>query len=133
MPGYTPADLEALAHGRTLPRDVFEAIVRDPDAVRQVHRLMRVHELFVAEPRPASAAEGLLTNEPPIEPRKHPIRLPHVRVLKVLSDAGGPLTLSDLTAKAGYSKGSGTASRALYGVPGYSSSGLAQIAQQGLL
>jgi hypothetical protein len=54
------------------------------------------------------------------------MRLPHVRVLKVLADAGEPLTLSQLTAKAGYNEGSGTASRALYGVPEDSSSGPAQ-------
>jgi hypothetical protein len=54
------------------------------------------------------------------------MRLPHVRVLKVLADAGEPLTLSQLTVKAGYHEGSGTASRALYGVPEDSSSGPAQ-------
>jgi hypothetical protein len=54
------------------------------------------------------------------------MRLPHVRVLKALADAGEPLTLSQLTAKAGYNEGSGTASRALYGVPEDSSSGPAQ-------
>lgn len=54
------------------------------------------------------------------------MRLPHARVLKALADAGEPLTLSQLTVKAGYNEGSGTASRALYGVPEDSSSGPAQ-------
>lgn len=61
------------------------------------------------------------------------MRLPHVRVLKALADAGEPLTLSLLTAKAGYNEGSGTASRALYGVPEESRSGMLQTAQTGLL
>jgi hypothetical protein len=51
------------------------------------------------------------------------MRVPHLRVLKVLADAGEPLTLDQLTAEAGYNKRSGTASRALYGVPENSSSG----------
>jgi hypothetical protein len=51
------------------------------------------------------------------------MRLPHVRVLRVLADAGEPLTLNQLTTRAGYTEGSGTASRALYGVPEGSSSG----------
>jgi hypothetical protein len=51
------------------------------------------------------------------------MRVPHVRVLQALADAGEPLTLSQLTTAAGYNEGSGTASRALYGVPEGSSSG----------
>src|SRR5262245_6395707 len=54
------------------------------------------------------------------------MRLPHVNVLKALADAGEALTLSQLTARAGYNEGSGTASRARYGVPEHISSGLAQ-------
>jgi hypothetical protein len=44
------------------------------------------------------------------------MRVPHVNVLKVLAVAGQPLTLIQLTAKAGYNVRSGTASHALYGV-----------------
>jgi uncharacterized protein (DUF1810 family) len=53
----------------------------------------------------------------------HPMRVPHIRVLQALADAGQPLTLIQLTTAAGYNEGSGTASRALYGVPEGSSSG----------
>jgi hypothetical protein len=45
------------------------------------------------------------------------MRVPHIRVLQALAHAGQPLTLSQLTTAAGYNEGSGTASRALYGVP----------------
>jgi hypothetical protein len=51
------------------------------------------------------------------------MRVPHTRVLQTLADAGQPLTLSQITTAAGYNEGSGTASRALYGVPEGSSSG----------
>ena len=51
------------------------------------------------------------------------MRVPHIRVLQALANAGQPLTLSQLTTAAGYNEGSGTASRALYGVPEGSSSG----------
>ena len=57
---------------------------------------------------------------------KHPMRRPHVRVLEALANAGKPLTKNELTAKVGYNERSGTASRALYGVPEGSSSGPAQ-------
>ena len=53
----------------------------------------------------------------------HWMRVPHVRVLQALADAGEPLTLSQLTTAAGYNEGAGTASRALYGVPINSTSG----------
>jgi hypothetical protein len=54
MTAFTQSDLEALARGEKLPREVFDAIVRDPEAVRQVQRLMRVRELFAGEPPPSA-------------------------------------------------------------------------------
>jgi hypothetical protein len=54
------------------------------------------------------------------------LRLPHVRVLKALAGTGSSLPLAQLTTAAGYAARSGTASRALYGVPKGSSSGRAQ-------
>src|SRR5215218_124442 len=38
--------LEALARGETLPREAFDAILADPDAVRELDRLLRVRSLL---------------------------------------------------------------------------------------
>jgi hypothetical protein len=59
--------------------------------------------------------------------RKTQLRVPQVRVLQVLLSAQEPMPKSEITRQAGYTALSGTASRALYGVPEGSSSGAAQV------
>jgi hypothetical protein len=42
----TATDLERLARGELPPLEVFQAILDDPDAVRELDRLRMIHELF---------------------------------------------------------------------------------------
>jgi hypothetical protein len=49
MTRFTDADLQALARGERLPPEVFDAVMRDREAVRRLYRLMRVEQLFSGE------------------------------------------------------------------------------------
>jgi hypothetical protein len=48
MKNITAADLEALAHGQRVGSEVFRAVFADPDAVRELARLLQVRELLEA-------------------------------------------------------------------------------------
>ena len=57
MKSYTAADLEALAQGRSVSRQVFRAILCDPEAMNELNRMAQVAELRHfkdnnSEPRP---------------------------------------------------------------------------------
>ncbi len=46
MKSFTAADLEKLARGQRVPADVFKAALADPQAVRDLARLLQVRDLL---------------------------------------------------------------------------------------
>ena len=49
MKGFNETDLDRLANGQPIAPEAFDAILADPDAIAELHRLLQVQEFFGPE------------------------------------------------------------------------------------